>query len=177
MGCSSSLPDRSSGRSTGLNNADNPEGPDAKNLRVKPKGSEVFLPHGAEVQHLDDPGDSGVGKSCIVLRFVRGQFDPTSKVTVGASFLSQTIALQDSTTVKFEIWDTAGQERYAALAPLYYRGAGVAVIVYDITSPESFTKAQYWVKVVCELAIVIFLFLFWITMLSSNNTFQNNSTA
>ncbi|RZB88283.1 Ras-related protein RABF1 [Glycine soja] len=91
-------------------------------------------------------GDSGVGKSCIVLRFVRGQFDPTSKVTVGASFLSQTIALQDSTTVKFEIWDTAGQERYAALAPLYYRGAAVAVIVYDITSPESFSKAQYWVK-------------------------------
>ncbi|KAK1572026.1 hypothetical protein Q3G72_026464 [Acer saccharum] len=69
-----------------------------------------------------------------------------SKVTVGASFLSQTIALQDSTTVKFEIRNTAGQERYAALAPLYYRGAAVAVIVYDITSPESFTKAQYWVK-------------------------------
>ncbi|KAK6144743.1 hypothetical protein DH2020_021563 [Rehmannia glutinosa] len=67
-------------------------------------------------------GDSGVGKSCIVLRFVRGQFDPTSKVTVGASFL------------------------YAALAPLYYRGAAVAVVVYDITSPESFSKAQYWVK-------------------------------
>ncbi|OMO93046.1 Small GTPase superfamily [Corchorus olitorius] len=144
MGCASSLPggdlvgffflfiffDRSSGRLTGLNNAENSGAPDAKNLRVKL----VLL------------GDSGVGKSCIVLRFVRGQFDPTSKVTVGASFLSQTIALQDSTTVKFEIWDTAGQERYAALAPLYYRGAGVAVIVYDITSPESFTKAQYWVK-------------------------------
>ncbi|KAF6983262.1 hypothetical protein CFC21_001492 [Triticum aestivum] len=76
-------------------------------------------------------GDSGVGKSCIVLRFVRGQFDPTSK---------------DSTTVKFEIWDTAGQERYAALAPLYYRGAGAAIVVYDITSAESFIKAQYWVK-------------------------------
>ncbi|XP_022765437.1 ras-related protein RABF1 isoform X1 [Durio zibethinus] len=141
MGCSSSLPDRSSGRLTGLNNLENSGVPDAKNLRVKL----VLL------------GDSGVGKSCIVLRFVRGQFDPTSKVTVGASFLSQTIALQDSTTVKFEIWDTAGQEReelivyfvslrYAALAPLYYRGAGVAVIVYDITSPDSFTKAQYWVK-------------------------------
>ncbi|KAK6228255.1 hypothetical protein QUC31_006362, partial [Theobroma cacao] len=130
MGCSSSLPDRSAGRLSGLNNAENSGVPDAKNLRVKL----VLL------------GDSGVGKSCIVLRFVRGQFDPTSKVTVGASFLSQTIALQDSTTVKFEIWDTAGQERYAALAPLYYRGAGVAVIVYDITSPESFTKAQYWVK-------------------------------
>ncbi|KAB1212546.1 Ras-related protein RABF1 [Morella rubra] len=87
-------------------------------------------------------GDSGVGKSCIVLRLVRGQFDPISKVTVGASFLSQMIALQDSTIVKFEIWDTAGQERYAALAPLYYRGVAVAVVVYDITSPESFTKGQ-----------------------------------
>lgn len=129
MGCSSSLPDRSSGLVGGLNPEANSAN-DAKNLRVKL----VLL------------GDSGVGKSCIVLRFVRGQFDPTSKVTIGASFLSQTIALQDSTTVKFEIWDTAGQERYAALAPLYYRGAGVAVVVYDITSPETFSKAQYWVK-------------------------------
>ncbi|CDO99778.1 unnamed protein product [Coffea canephora] len=129
MGCSSSLPDRNSGRLGGLN-PENGSANDSKNLRVKL----VLL------------GDSGVGKSCIVLRFVRGQFDPTSKVTIGASFLSQTIALQDSTTVKFEIWDTAGQERYAALAPLYYRGAAVAVVVYDITSPESFAKAQYWVK-------------------------------
>ncbi|XP_050153115.1 ras-related protein RABF1-like isoform X4 [Malus sylvestris] len=94
MGCSASLPDRSSGRLAGPN-SENGGASDAKNLRVKL----VLL------------GDSGVGKSCIVLRFVRGQFDPTSKVTVGASFLSQTIALQDSTTVKFEIWDTAGQER------------------------------------------------------------------
>ncbi|KAF7112851.1 hypothetical protein RHSIM_Rhsim09G0148900 [Rhododendron simsii] len=129
MGCSASVPSKSSGLSGGLN-SDNGVAVDAKNLRVKL----VLL------------GDSGVGKSCIVLRFVRGQFDPTSKVTVGASFLSQTIALQDSTTVKFEIWDTAGQERYAALAPLYYRGAAVAVVVYDITSPDSFIKAQYWVK-------------------------------
>lgn len=129
MGCASSIPDRTTRGPNGLNSGiDGPS--DAKNLKVKL----VLL------------GDSGVGKSCIVLRFVRGQFDPTSKVTVGASFLSQTIALQDSTTVKFEIWDTAGQERYAALAPLYYRGAAVAVIVYDLTSPETFTKAQYWVK-------------------------------
>lgn len=129
MGCSASVPDKNTGQA-GLLNQDNGGLNDPKNLRVKL----VLL------------GDSGVGKSCIVLRFVRGQFDPTSKVTVGASFLSQTIALQDSTTVKFEIWDTAGQERYAALAPLYYRGAACAVVAYDITSPESFTKAQYWVK-------------------------------
>ncbi|CAL9087223.1 ras-related protein [Musa troglodytarum] len=129
MGCSSSLPDRNAGRLDGLN-SENSMATDSKNIRVKL----VLL------------GDSGVGKSCIVLRFVRGQFDPTSKVTVGASFLSQTLALEDSTIVKFEIWDTAGQERYASLAPLYYRGAAVAVVVYDITSQETFKKAQYWVK-------------------------------
>lgn len=130
MGCSSSVPaDRNTGRSDGLNTGTSAAS-DLKNLRIKL----VLL------------GDSGVGKSCIVLRFVRGQFDLTSKVTVGASFLSQTVALPDSTTVKFEIWDTAGQERYAALAPLYYRGAAVAVVVYDITSTDTFNKAQYWVK-------------------------------
>ncbi|KAJ6835053.1 ras-related protein RABF1 isoform X1 [Iris pallida] len=128
MGCSSSIPARKAGRVDSLNGET--AGTDSKTLRVKL----VLL------------GDSGVGKSCIVLRFVRGQFDPTSKVTVGASFLSQTLALQDSRTIKFEIWDTAGQERYAALAPLYYRGAAVAVVVYDITCLDSFHKAQYWVK-------------------------------
>lgn len=92
-------------------------------------------------------GDSGVGKSCIVLRFVRDAFDANSKVTVGAAFLSQTARLPDTdTTVKFEIWDTAGQERYASLAPLYYRGASAAAVVYDITSPESFRKAKFWVQ-------------------------------
>ncbi|XAR54463.1 hypothetical protein NMG60_11029603 [Bertholletia excelsa] len=129
MGCASSVYRRRvSGRNRGLI-PQNGE-PDVKNVRLKL----VLL------------GDSGVGKSCIVIRFMRDQFDPASKVTVGASFISQTILLQDSTTLKFEIWDTSGQERYDALTPLYYRGAAVAVIVYDITSSESFAKAQYWVK-------------------------------
>eukprot|EP00246_Nothoceros_aenigmaticus_P011174 TRINITY_DN2950_c0_g1_i2.p1 TRINITY_DN2950_c0_g1~~TRINITY_DN2950_c0_g1_i2.p1 ORF type:complete len:200 (-),score=38.71 TRINITY_DN2950_c0_g1_i2:313-912(-) len=128
MGCSGSTQAKGPGLA-GLNQ-EPAETFDSKNLRIKL----VLL------------GDSGVGKSCIVLRFVRGQFDPASKVTVGASFLSQTVALQDSTTVKFEIWDTAGQERYASLAPLYYRGASAAVIVYDITNVDSFQKAQFWVK-------------------------------
>jgi len=53
--------------------------------------------------------------------------------TIGAAFFSQTLAVNDA-TVKFEIWDTAGQERYHSLAPMYYRGAAAAIIVYDITS-------------------------------------------
>ncbi|KAA6415240.1 MAG: ras-related RABF1-like [Trebouxia sp. A1-2] len=91
-------------------------------------------------------GDSGVGKSCLVLRYVRGQFDPTSKVTVGAAFMSHSVHLPDGTTIKFEIWDTAGQERYASLAPLYYRGASAAAVVYDITNEDTFAKAKHWVS-------------------------------
>jgi small GTP-binding protein len=59
--------------------------------------------------------------------------------------LTQTVALDDA-TVKFEIWDTAGQERYRSLAPMYYRGAAAAIVVYDITNQDSFTGAKSWVK-------------------------------
>ncbi|WIA32527.1 hypothetical protein OEZ86_003340 [Tetradesmus obliquus] len=91
-------------------------------------------------------GDSGVGKSCLVLRYVRNQFDPSSKITVGAAFMSHNVSLPDGKSMRFEIWDTAGQERYLSLAPLYYRGAHAAAVVYDITSPESFEKAKYWIS-------------------------------
>jgi hypothetical protein len=61
------------------------------------------------------------------------QFDDYRESTIGAAFLTQTITLDENTTVKFEIWDTAGQERYKSLAPMYYRNANCAVVVYDIT--------------------------------------------
>lgn len=61
------------------------------------------------------------------------QFDDYRESTIGAAFLTQTLALDEQTTVKFEIWDTAGQERYKSLAPMYYRNANCAVVVYDIT--------------------------------------------
>jgi small GTP-binding protein len=78
-------------------------------------------------------GESAVGKSSLVLRFVKGQFHEYQESTIGAAFLTQTICLDDA-TVKFEIWDTAGQERYHSLAPMYYRGAQAAIVVYDITN-------------------------------------------
>ena len=65
--------------------------------------------------------------------------------TIGAAFLTQTVCLDD-TTVKFEIWDTAGQERYHSLAPMYYRGAQAAIVVYDITNADTFERAKSWVK-------------------------------
>ncbi|OQO01076.1 GTP-binding protein [Cryoendolithus antarcticus] len=91
-------------------------------------------------------GESAVGKSSLVLRFVKDQFDGYRESTIGAAFLTQTIALDDQTTVKFEIWDTAGQERYKSLAPMYYRNANCAVVVYDITQAASLDKAKSWVK-------------------------------
>ncbi|XP_042028653.1 ras-related protein RABF2b-like [Salvia splendens] len=90
-------------------------------------------------------GDVGAGKSSLVLRFVKGQFVEFQESTIGAAFFSQTVAVDDA-TVKFEIWDTAGQERYHSLAPMYYRGAAAAIIVYDITNLASFDRAKKWVK-------------------------------
>lgn len=90
-------------------------------------------------------GDVGTGKSSLVLRFVRGQFVEFQESTIGAAFFSQTLAVNE-TTVKFEIWDTAGQERYHSLAPMYYRGAGAAIIVYDITNQDSFARAKKWAQ-------------------------------
>ncbi|CAL9127347.1 unnamed protein product [Musa acuminata var. zebrina] len=90
-------------------------------------------------------GDVGTGKSSLVLRFVKGQFVEFQESTIGAAFFSQTVAVNDE-TIKFEIWDTAGQERYHSLAPMYYRGAAAAVIVYDMTNAASFTRAKKWVQ-------------------------------
>nr|XP_014340024.1 PREDICTED: ras-related protein Rab-5B isoform X1 [Latimeria chalumnae] len=90
-------------------------------------------------------GESAVGKSSLVLRFVKGQFHEYQESTIGAAFLTQSVCLDD-TTVKFEIWDTAGQERYHSLAPMYYRGAQAAIVVYDIANQETFARAKTWVK-------------------------------
>lgn len=66
--------------------------------------------------------------------------------TIGAAFLTQTVSLEDQKTVRFEIWDTAGQERYKSLAPMYYRNANCAVVVYDITQAASLERSKAWVK-------------------------------
>ena len=86
-------------------------------------------------------GETSVGKSSIVMRFVRDEFLEAHEPTIGAAFLSKTIKLDDG-NVKMEIWDTAGQERYRSLAPMYYRGAKAAFVVYDITNKDSFIKAK-----------------------------------
>ena len=90
-------------------------------------------------------GDTSVGKSCLVVRFSRGDFYDYQEPTIGAAFLTQAVQLPDC-TVRFELWDTAGQERYRSLAPMYYRGASAAIVVFDVTNRDSFEGAKSWVK-------------------------------
>ncbi|KAJ5390325.1 uncharacterized protein N7496_001393 [Penicillium cataractarum] len=89
-------------------------------------------------------GEAAVGKSSLVLRFVNNDFQENKEPTIGAAFLTQKCTLP-TRTIKFEIWDTAGQERFASLAPMYYRNAQAALVVYDVTKPSSLTKAKHWV--------------------------------
>lgn len=89
-------------------------------------------------------GDTAVGKSCLATRFVTNQFFEFQEPTIGAAFLTKSINIEEN-TIKFEIWDTAGQERYRSLAPMYYRGAKSAIIIYDITNKDSFYGAKSWV--------------------------------
>ncbi|KAM3176349.1 hypothetical protein ACTXT7_006697 [Hymenolepis weldensis] len=127
-------------------------------------------------------GESAVGKSSIALRFVKSQFQEFQEATIGAAYLTQSIVVGDpQVTVKFEIWDTAAmiitcprdsrfvhltgspldtyfcvkamrQERYHSLAPMYYRGAHAAIVVYDITNRQTFDRATKWVDELREKA-------------------------
>ncbi|EED96624.1 rab-type small G protein [Thalassiosira pseudonana CCMP1335] len=93
-------------------------------------------------------GESGVGKSSLALRFVTEKFRPYSEATIGASFIpkkqSTSFGTQQQRHIGFKIWDTAGQEKYRSLAPMYYRGASAAILVYDITNPSSFAALKDW---------------------------------
>jgi Rab family protein len=91
-------------------------------------------------------GDTGVGKSSLALRFCQGRFPPFHEVTIGAAFLQQIVRVERNRQLKLYIWDTGGQERFRAMAPLYYRDAAGAIIVYDVTNPSSFDSVKYWVQ-------------------------------
>jgi len=76
---------------------------------------------------------------------VSNEFQANKEPTIGAAFLTQKCRLEDR-VLRYEIWDTAGQERFHSLAPMYYRNAQAAVVVYDVTKASSLDKAKSWVK-------------------------------
>jgi len=109
-------------------------------------------------------GESGVGKSSLTIRFVSNHFKEHGQPTIGASFLSKTLALQAGGAIKFNIWDTAGQEKYRSLASLYYRGVDIAIIVYDITNRVSweFFSEHVVPSIVLRAVITFVCFEFWL---------------
>lgn len=88
-------------------------------------------------------GDSGVGKSSIILRFVADNFKADADATIGAAYMGKIMQFSGK-SIKFNIWDTAGQERFHTLAKMYYRDANAAIIVYDITKADSFEGLKRW---------------------------------
>jgi len=90
-------------------------------------------------------GDSGVGKTNILSRFIDGEFVLASKPTIGVEFATKYMEVEGN-VIKLQIWDTAGQERYRAITSAYYRGAVGALLVYDISDRNTFQNAERWLK-------------------------------
>jgi len=90
-------------------------------------------------------GDSGVGKSCLLLRFADDTYTESYISTIGVDFKIRTIELEGK-TVKLQIWDTAGQERFRTITSSYYRGAHGIIVVYDVTDNDTFTNVKQWLQ-------------------------------
>ncbi|BES99855.1 RAB [Nesidiocoris tenuis] len=90
-------------------------------------------------------GESGVGKSSLLLRFTEDKFNQDQSLTIGVDFKTKKLTTEGN-TVRLAIWDTAGQERFRTLTPSYYRDAQGAILVYDVTSQPSFAKLDTWLS-------------------------------
>ncbi|XP_078179464.1 uncharacterized protein LOC144573554 [Carex rostrata] len=96
-------------------------------------------------------GDGRVGKTSLVVRYVNNVFSEKQEATIQASYLTKRLIIE-GVPVTLSIWDTAGQERFHALGPIYYRDADAALLVYDITSNETFDRVTKWVKELQQMA-------------------------
>uniref|UniRef100_A0A914Z9W7 Ras-related protein Rab-2A n=1 Tax=Panagrolaimus superbus TaxID=310955 RepID=A0A914Z9W7_9BILA len=90
-------------------------------------------------------GDTGVGKSCLLLQFTDKRFQPVHDLTIGVEFGARMITI-DGKQIKLQIWDTAGQESFRSITRSYYRGAAGALLVYDITRRDTFNHLTSWLE-------------------------------
>ncbi len=95
-------------------------------------------------------GDSGVGKTNIILRYIKDQFNANSQSTIGANFIDKEL-IRDNTTYKLSIWDTTGQEQYRSVTKLFIQGANIIILVYSIDQKSSLTSLSYWHKTITDI--------------------------
>ena len=97
-------------------------------------------------------GEGGVGKTCIILRFLNNEFQHGIPLTTGASFADKVLSIKEyNTKLEYKIWDTAGQERYRGLAKIFYKNADIVILVYDITRRKTFDEMKnYWYQQIKE---------------------------
>lgn len=106
----------------------------------------IFLPMSHQLQFkLLIIGDSGVGKTCILLQFADNKFDDIHISTIGLDFKVKNLEI-DGKNVKLQLWDTAGQERYRSIASCYYREAAGIILAYDITARDTFASLTKWIE-------------------------------
>jgi Ras-related protein Rab-8A len=98
-------------------------------------------------------GDSGVGKTCLLLRYANDNFSPTFITTIGIDFKIKNVDV-DGTRIKLQIWDTAGQERFRTITTSYFRGAQGILLVYDVTDRRSFESIRNWISQIQQHADV-----------------------
>merc|ERR1711934_84112 len=137
MGCEQSAPEDLSTKS---------KDPIAKDGVLVSSGEDVFLAGYDRRKILLKVillGDSGVGKTSLMNKYVTSKFSNTYKATIGADFLTKQIEI-DGKMVTIQIWDTAGQERYESLGNAFYRGADACVLVFDVNNLESFQRLKWW---------------------------------
>ena len=119
---------------------DKPENPNKKLIKIKNAHQKPFE---CKIVFL---GDSGVGKSSVSQRYCNNIFNENYEVTIGGAYLQNQITLKTGQQLKMHLWDTGGEERFRAMAPLYYRDANAAILVYDVSDSKSFSSIEFWYK-------------------------------
>eukprot|EP01127_Copromyxa_protea_P011847 TRINITY_DN301_c0_g1_i1.p1 TRINITY_DN301_c0_g1~~TRINITY_DN301_c0_g1_i1.p1 ORF type:complete len:214 (+),score=51.98 TRINITY_DN301_c0_g1_i1:36-677(+) len=91
-------------------------------------------------------GDTGCGKSCLLLQFTDNRFQAVHDLTIGVEFGARNMTIDNDKQIKLQIWDTAGQESFRSITRSYYRGAAGALLVYDITRRDTFNHVSTWLE-------------------------------
>ena len=123
--------------------------------------TEVSEPSAGGSQHSHDIhikllmlGDTGVGKTCLLVRYAYDSFSPTFITTIGIDFKIKHLDLDDA-KVKLQIWDTAGQERFRTITVSYFKGAHGIILLYDVTDRETFESIRNWIQQVGNSASIL----------------------